>query len=82
MKAGSEITHVINPNGVYNLDGAQRVLGLTRTTLRREVRQGRLRVSKRAGRYFILGEWLLEWIRKGELRRERHPITVAVGDAA
>jgi hypothetical protein len=28
-----------------------------------------LRCSKRAGRYWILGEWLLEWLRGGEVRR-------------
>jgi hypothetical protein len=61
--------HVIDPNGVYFGDDAQRICRLKRSTIRREVREGRLRVSKRAGRYFILGRWLLEWIEQGELRR-------------
>jgi hypothetical protein len=46
-------------------------LCLTKTTLAREVRLGRLRVSKRAGRYFILGSWLLQWLREGEMTRPR-----------
>ena len=28
-------------------------------------------VAKRAGRYFILGRWLIEWIEGGELKRRR-----------
>jgi hypothetical protein len=43
---------------------------LTRTTLNRELRLGRLRVAKRAGRYFLLGEWLLSWLRNGEVPRK------------
>jgi hypothetical protein len=27
----------------------------------------RLRVSKRCGHYYILGQWLLDWIAGGEL---------------
>jgi hypothetical protein len=26
-----------------------------------------MRISKRAGRYYLLGAWLLEWITGGEL---------------
>jgi hypothetical protein len=58
---------------VFSLDMARRVLGLTGSTLRREIRLRRLRVAKRAGRYFLLGEWLLEWLRAGEVRREANP---------
>jgi hypothetical protein len=86
MKLANEIAHIIDPNGVYSLDGAQRALGLTRTTLRREVRMGRLRVAKRAGRYFIVGEWLLDWLREGEVGRQLHrtpaPVGHSVGGAA
>jgi hypothetical protein len=69
--AGTTMTepHVIHRDAVYLLDSAQRALRLTRTTVRREIRLGRLRVSKRAGRYFILGRWLLEWLEGGEIRR-------------
>jgi len=48
---------------------------LTASTIRREVREGRLRVSKRCGRYYLLGEWLLEWIAGGEVKRRVTPST-------
>jgi hypothetical protein len=63
--------HVIDPNGVYFWDVARQLLRFKESTIRREVREGRLRVSKRAGRYFILGRWLIEWIEKGEVQRKR-----------
>lgn len=56
----------IYENAVYSLGGARMALGLPDSCLRREIRLKRLRVSKRAGRYFILGKWLLEWIEGGE----------------
>jgi hypothetical protein len=62
--------HTILPTAVYDLEAARIALGLTKTTLNRELRLGRLRVAKRAGKYFVLGEWLLEWLRTGEVRRK------------
>jgi hypothetical protein len=53
---------------VYDLEAARAALNLAKTTLNRELRQGRLRVTKRAGKYFVLGAWLLEWLRAGEVR--------------
>lgn len=61
--------HVIDPNAVFLVDDARRLLRLRASTIRREVREGRLRIAKRAGRYYILGTWLLQWITEGELRR-------------
>lgn len=61
--------HSIDPHAVYLVDQARAVLRLRASTIRREVREGRLRISKRAGRYYLLGEWLLEWIAGGELPR-------------
>ena len=58
--------HTINATAVYDLEAARLALELTKTTLSRELRLRRLRCAKRAGRYFILGEWLLEWLREGE----------------
>ena len=63
--------HVIDAQAVYSVDDARRFLRLKQSTIRREVREGRLRVAKRAGRYFILGRWLIEWIEGGELKRRR-----------
>jgi hypothetical protein len=58
----------IRADAVYSLQQAAAVLGLAKGCLPREIRLGRLRVSKRAGRIMILGRWLLEWVESGELR--------------
>jgi hypothetical protein len=63
--------HVIHPRAVYTVASLQAALGLTKTTVGREVRLGRLRIAKRAGRYFVLGTWVLEWLRAGEVCRSR-----------
>jgi hypothetical protein len=44
------------------------MLGLKKGTLPRELRLGRLRHAKRAGRIFILGRWVLAWLAAGECR--------------
>jgi hypothetical protein len=61
--------HVVEANAVYLVEDAIRLFRLKKSTIRREIREGRLRVSKRAGRHYLLGEWLLEWFRAGELPR-------------
>jgi hypothetical protein len=63
--------HVIVPTAIYTLATAAEALGLPSSCLPREVRLGRLRVTKRSGRYFVLGSWLLAWLRGGEVRRQR-----------
>jgi hypothetical protein len=60
---------VIDPRSVFTVAQARQALGLTLSTIRREVRLDRLRVSKRAGKYFLLGEWILDWLRSGEIHR-------------
>jgi hypothetical protein len=62
----------IKPEAVYGLKDAREALGVRPGTLPREIRLGRLRSSKRAGKVFILGEWLLEWLRDGERKRAHH----------
>lgn len=62
---------VINPNSVFTAAQARAALGLAKATIAREIRLGRLRVSKRAGRHFIKGEWLIEWIAAGEITPRR-----------
>jgi hypothetical protein len=64
---------VLNPRAVYTRLQATALLGLKPSTLATEIRKGRLRVSRRAGRYFILGAWLLEWIERGETSSRRRP---------
>jgi hypothetical protein len=67
--AAAPAVHVIDPHAVYGVDDAIGIFRLRKSTVRREIREGRLRVSKRAGRYYLLGKWLIEWIEGGELRR-------------
>ena len=62
---------VIDPKAVFNLQQARSTLQLAKNCLPREIRLGRLRVAKRAGKYFILGAWLLEWIEGGEVTRQK-----------
>jgi hypothetical protein len=62
---------VIDPYAVFRLDELRVVLGLPRTTLRREVRQGRLRVVKRAGCYWCLGRWLIQYFEDGPAPKSR-----------
>jgi hypothetical protein len=68
---------IIEPNAVYTLGGAQEALGLAKGTLPREIRLGRLKAAKRAGKYMITGAWLLEWIEAGVVAPRR-----AGGDGA
>jgi hypothetical protein len=61
--------HEIRATGVYFLDDAIRILRLRKSTIRREVREGRLQISRRAGRYYLLGAWLVQWLRDGVVNR-------------
>lgn len=72
---------VIEANAVFTLAEARAALGLAKATIGREVRLARLRVSKRGGKYFFLGAWLLEWIEGGEVHRKprRKPVACAGG---
>jgi hypothetical protein len=60
---------IIDPKAVFTIEQARNALQLAKNCLPREIRLGRLRVSRRAGKYLILGAWLLEWIEAGELPR-------------
>jgi hypothetical protein len=72
--------HVINPCAVYDLQSARTALGLAKATLGREIRLGRLRVAKRAGKYLLLGSWLLTWIEEGEVRRRKATVSSFDGE--
>lgn len=61
--------HKIHPHAVYTVPQAIESLQLRASSVRRELRERRLRVAKRCGRYYLLGEWLLEWLRAGEVRQ-------------
>jgi hypothetical protein len=72
---------VIHPRQVFSLEQARRALGLPPSTLPRECRLGRLRYSLRGGQRWILGAWLLAWLRAGEVqrgKRRRRPTTATV----
>jgi hypothetical protein len=58
---------LVDPRGVYTLAQATRLLGLRRSSLPREIRERRLQVSRRCGKYFIRGIWLISWINAGKL---------------
>lgn len=62
---------VIEPNGVYRAGQLIPLLGLRASTLRREIREGRLGVCRRAGMNFFLGCDLLDWLKAGRLVRGR-----------
>lgn len=64
--------HVIEATAVYTVELARTSFGLAKHTIQREIRLGRLRVAKRAGKYFIFGAWLAEWIMDGEINRRTH----------
>ena len=65
----TEGPHVIHADGVYTVEDLRRVFGLKASSVRREVRLGRLRMSKRCGRHYCLGKWVLQWLESGELKR-------------
>ena len=69
------LPHLIQRDAVYTAIHAQAALGLKRSTLSREFREGRLRVARRAGRRYILGSWLLAWIEAGSELRVVEPNT-------
>jgi hypothetical protein len=61
----------IPDDAVFRLDELRLVLGLPRTSLRREARQGRLRVSKRCGFHWTTGRWVRQWVAAGEVTRRQ-----------
>jgi hypothetical protein len=68
--AAPPIVPVIAPTAVYTVETFRATFGLRQSSLRREVKEGRLKVYKRCGRYFITGEQVLAWLRgEGETCR-------------
>jgi hypothetical protein len=75
-EASTVPVHTVAATSVYFVDTFRKLFRLHKSTIRREVREGRLRIARRAGRYYLLGEWILEWLREGELpRRPAGPTT-------
>jgi hypothetical protein len=67
--------HHIRRHSVYTLPALQVALGLAKSTLSREIRLSRLKVSKRAGKYFVLGQWVLRWLADGAVQRHSAAVT-------
>lgn len=57
---------VIQPDAVYRPEQLRDMLGLNKTTLEKELDAGRLRKCKVAGKVFVLGRWVLAWLRRRE----------------
>jgi hypothetical protein len=62
---------IIHANAVFTPESLRSALSLAKSSISREIRLGRLRVAKRGGRYFLLGRWIIQWLREGEVRRKR-----------
>jgi hypothetical protein len=67
---------IIHPRQVFSIDSLTQTLGLRRGTIPRELRLKRLRYSKRAGKVWILGAWVLAWLQSGEIQRKRTGVEV------
>jgi hypothetical protein len=61
---------VLHDDAVFTLEQLRQALGLRSRTLPREVRGGRLKVNKRAGRYFIFGSDVKAWLRAGAIQKD------------
>jgi hypothetical protein len=64
---------VIPADAIFRLAELRAVLGLPMTTLRREAREGRLRVTRRAGWYWTTGAWVRQWLESGPGPRANGP---------
>jgi hypothetical protein len=62
----------IDPNTAYRPEHIEAGLGIPLSGIMRDIRGGKLKASKRRGRLFILGAWVLAWLEDGEVRRRRH----------
>jgi hypothetical protein len=63
---------VIDPTSVFTLASLKDLLarlGISESCAPREIRLGRMRVSKRGGRCLVTGAWVIEWLEAGEASR-------------
>jgi hypothetical protein len=61
---------LLHPHAVFSLAQLCQALGVRPRTLPREVREGRLKVCKRAGRYYFFGQDVADWLRGGQLKKD------------
>jgi len=58
MVVAAEIKH----NAYYDEKGVSKLLSLSIDRIREECNRERLRCTKRAGRRFFRGQWLIDWL--------------------
>jgi hypothetical protein len=64
----------IRPDGIYRTETVMAALGICRASIRKEWREGRLRVVRRCGKNYLIGRDVLAWLDGGELPSpSRHP---------
>jgi hypothetical protein len=62
---------VIDPNAVYKPRHLAEGLGMPLSGVLRAIRAAELRSSRRRGRTWILGAWVLQWLEGGERPRRK-----------
>lgn len=66
-------TKEINAGAVYTPPALAELLGANVEAILRDVRAGKLRSSRRCGKRFILGAWVVQWLSEGEQARRGRP---------
>jgi hypothetical protein len=69
--AAADPPFVLHPDAIIFPDQFRKLFRLRESTLRREVREGRLKVYKRGGRYYLIGREVMAWLRGGELKAKK-----------
>jgi hypothetical protein len=60
------VVPVVYENCVFTRESFLATFGLRQSSLRREVREGRLKVFRRCGRYYLTGAEVMRWLRGDE----------------
>jgi hypothetical protein len=60
----------IDRDAVYRPEHLAAGLAIPLSGIKRDIRSGKLKASKRRGRLFVLGEQVLEWLRVGVVHRK------------
>ncbi len=61
----------VHPTAIYTEAQLRALLGLKPSSVSTAVRKGELRVARRAGKYLFTGQWILDWVTSGEVKRDR-----------
>ncbi len=65
------VPHTVHPETVYFADQLRAIFRLRESSLRREIRAGRLRFARVGGRYLFTGRMVLDWLAVCERRAKR-----------